>query len=188
MEEPQTWFDNQELSEDEQRSYWVRSADFAEFERNRRAMERALRRTRGDVTKIDPTQWCFRGMEEMLSAEYARRMIIQRADVISGVLSEQARQRGQGYYDDEAIRKISMAMSECARMHALDLGQHDARVAETGSEEPIPLDLVTGQATPTPGSVECFPPMGAKKASRIMCSQSRRTISTEKRQVPESVC
>jgi hypothetical protein len=113
-EEPLTWFDNQELSVDEERAYWLRSADFAEFERNRRAMERALRRARGDFNQVDATQWCFRGMEEMLSAEYACRMIVLRSNVIMGVLDEQARQRCQGYRDDESIRQMSMAMSECA--------------------------------------------------------------------------
>jgi hypothetical protein len=184
--EPKTWFDCTELSEDERRAYWLRSADFAEFERNRRAMERVLRRARGDFEKIDATQWCYRGMEEMLSAEYARHMIVQRSNVIKGVLDEQARQRNQAYRDDDGFRKISMSMSECARIHALDLGQHDARVAKTGRNEPIPLDLVTVHATSAPGAVECLPPKGATKGSRIMCSISRRTISMDDQRVPES--
>jgi hypothetical protein len=186
-EEPLTWFDNQELSVDEQRAYWLRSADFAEFERNRRAMERALRRARGDFNQVDATQWCFRGMEEMLSADYACRMIVLRSNVIMGVLDEQARQRCQGYRDDEVIRQMSMAMSECARMHALDLAQHDARVAETGSNDPIPLDRVTDHTISEPDAAECFPPMRAHKGSRIMCSKSRRPSSIEEHQIPESV-
>lgn len=137
---PESHVDCQEFSEDEIRAYWLRTADFFVFERNRKATIRTLRRSRGDFDKIDPMLWCYRGMEEVLNEEYACRMANQRSSLRKEVLDEQERQRQLGAYDDNDLREISTALSEWARMHALELGRHDARVAETGKDEPIPLE------------------------------------------------
>ena len=139
--EPKSWVDSHVINEEEKRAYWLWFSDFAEMERNRRAMERALRRSRGDVTKVDPTQWCYRGMEEMLSPEYGNYILRQRSKVKKGVLDEQARQRANGYNDDISIQEISSLRSEWARKFALELAEHDAKVAATGQEAPIPLGL-----------------------------------------------
>ncbi|KAI2512951.1 hypothetical protein MHU86_1497 [Fragilaria crotonensis] len=139
--EPKVWVDSHVISEEEKRAYWLWFSDFAEMERNRRAMERALRRSRGDVAKVDPSQWCYRGMEEMLAPEYGKRILRLRSKVMNGVLDEQARQRTSGYKDEKIIQEISSSRSEWARKFALELGEHDAKVVATGEDEPIPLGV-----------------------------------------------
>lgn len=162
--EPKTSIDCHVISEEEKRAYWLWFSDFAEMERNRRAMERALRRSRGDVAKVDPSQWCYRGMEVMLSQEFGKRILRLRSKVIKGVLEEQARQRANGYKDDERIQEISSSRSEWARMLALDLGEHDAKVAATCEDTPIPLGLKV--------SVRCDP-SGNTMANKFPSSRFR---------------
>jgi hypothetical protein len=154
---PESHVDCQEFSEDEIRAYWLRTADFFVFERNRKATIRTLRRSRGDFDKIDPMLWCYRGMEEVLNEEYACRMANQRSSLRKEVLDEQERQRQLGAYDDNDLREISTALSEWARMHALELGRHDARVAETGKDEPIPLEPSSVPHGPETGKDEPIP-------------------------------
>jgi hypothetical protein len=175
--EPKAWVDCLHFTEEDKRAYWFRSSDFAEIERNRRAMERALRRSRGDVAKLDPSQWCYRGMEEMLSTEYASRLLHQRSNLMKEVLDEQARQLVQGYHDDSRIQEVSSSHSEWARVFAIELAEHDSRVAATGEDVPIPVDVKINIGR-IKSNMNPHEEAATGKSSRILYHTSKLTPST----------
>lgn len=139
--EPSVWVDPCGICEEEVRAYWFRRSDFASFERERRTTVRALRRAGDDMGKLDSSLVCFRGMEELINSDFSRRLKKQRRNSQSELIQEQARQKQYGVTDPVGLRKVSEAVSAWARNHALELGRHDARVAATGKDEPIPLGM-----------------------------------------------
>jgi hypothetical protein len=152
--EPQSFMDDHEFSETEKQNYWFQRADFASFEREKRASARALKRSRGDFSKLDTKLFCFRGIEEILDESYARHMQKQRQIHIQVVLMEHRRQRERDEINEHQLQQASSSGSEMAMRHAIELAQHDARVAQ-GREEVIPpLDVfspeipITERATP----------------------------------------
>jgi hypothetical protein len=139
--EPRCYIDRHQFTEYERKAYWLQVRDFAAFQRHTRAHIRALYRCKGHATKLDPTRWCFRGIEECLSEDYAARLAAQRNALVNAVLEEQDRQNNEQTYDDIALYDVSKSLSEVGRLHAIELGRHDARVAQTGEDEPIPIEL-----------------------------------------------
>lgn len=77
----------------------------------------------------------------MLSTEYASRLLHQRSNLMKKVLEEQARQQVQGHHDESRIQEVSSSHSEWARVFAIELAEHDSRVAATGEDVPIPVDV-----------------------------------------------
>jgi len=94
--------------------YWYRPADYASFEREIRATLRALRRVKGDASRLEEDEMTLRGLERFMH-EYS---LENRTRHATAVLEEQEKQRMINKDDPIGLRQISMACSEWSRNQA----------------------------------------------------------------------
>jgi hypothetical protein len=125
---------------------WYTTADFVQFRKERKATVNALRHTKFDLGRIDPSQHNLRGLEAYSSVSFYKKTQRKRVGVVKRVLAEQQRQREgiinaesmrklscsesenlrEWIIDAESIRKVSCSESEWARDKGLKLGRDDA--------------------------------------------------------------
>eukprot|EP00542_Grammatophora_oceanica_P012860 CAMPEP_0194026528 /NCGR_PEP_ID=MMETSP0009_2-20130614/824_1 /TAXON_ID=210454 /ORGANISM="Grammatophora oceanica, Strain CCMP 410" /LENGTH=499 /DNA_ID=CAMNT_0038665263 /DNA_START=149 /DNA_END=1648 /DNA_ORIENTATION=- len=119
------------LSRSEIRSIWYRSKDYERFEVDKRKTIQKLRTAGGDVTKLNESKYCLRGIEEQYQS--MQQYSIQkrkRLECVQRILVEQDRQRFLQVCDPMAICDISLQYSVEQMEVAVYRGQRDERHAK----------------------------------------------------------
>jgi hypothetical protein len=104
---------------------WYSKDELALFKNERKAVVKALKKTRFDVAAVERKGHCLRGYEAYFSLDINKAMKDSRTLLISLVLTEQDRQRAVGINDPEALRFAGAAVSQWAGDNALKLGESD---------------------------------------------------------------
>jgi hypothetical protein len=119
---------NQETGEGKSVS-WYQREDFVSFYKERLQTVRALKKAQGDITCLDPSEYCLRGLEEKISTRYGRERRLKQIKIIRMVLEVQAEHREMGVRNPEGIKSLSMLVSKMSRDHAVEIAELDARAA-----------------------------------------------------------
>lgn len=103
---------------EEQSKLWYQPADYSAFAYDRRSTLNAVHQVRGDLTYLDPSKYCLRGLEQQLTKRqvYERRQrSLQYRHV---VLQQQHYQRYSGISDPQSLKAVSELFSKQALKRA----------------------------------------------------------------------
>lgn len=91
---------------------WYSGQDHQQFKRERRSDVASVReRSRRNTLDGSSADFCFVGIEQLLSPRSMARAYSVRKEVIRSVLVEQDRQRTSGYRDPDLIASLSIRLS-----------------------------------------------------------------------------
>mmetsp|Transcript_28780 Transcript_28780/g.43480 ORF Transcript_28780/g.43480 Transcript_28780/m.43480 type:complete len:174 (+) Transcript_28780:117-638(+) len=106
---------------------WYQYDDFVSFHKERSQTLKKLKSAHGNVSYLDPSLYCLRGLEEKLSKKFAKQRKFQQSVTIRSVLTAQAHQKEIGYTNPEYIKDLSMKNSKASRDRAIELAAIDAK-------------------------------------------------------------
>lgn len=113
-------------TEQEVQTSWYTKDELAEFKGERKELVRMLKKVAFDLDAVDRETYCLRGFEAYFSIEINKATKYARELIATAVFSEQNRQRSEGIFDMEMIRRASMKTSQWTLRNALILGSKDA--------------------------------------------------------------
>lgn len=114
---------------------WYQREELVSFHKDRLLTVKALKRAKGDITRLDPSQCSLRGLEDIISAQYGRARRLKKTRTVRMILQVQAEQRELGVSDPELIRSLSMLFSQMSRDQAIEIAEIDAKACQ---EQPMP--------------------------------------------------
>lgn len=112
------------------KAFWYQPADFASFKEERLDTVRALKYAHGDLSCLDPSIYCLRGLEQKIFTTLGREQRSQQLAIIRAVLRAQQKQRKSGVKDPETIKSLSMVFSKLSRDRAVEMAELDARACQ----------------------------------------------------------
>lgn len=113
--------------EERKRLFWYQREDFLSFHMEQLQTIHALKKAQGDLSYLDPSKHCLRGLERKISAGYGRERRSQQTEIINMVLEAQTEQREKGVRDPEGIKKLSSVFSRVSRDRAVEMAALDAK-------------------------------------------------------------
>jgi hypothetical protein len=107
------------ISRQELDATWIQPEEYSEIERERRRSIHAIKATQGDLSRLDASEYCAKGLEHQLSS--SRQLLSRKLKNMQYkklLLEEQNMQRHFGVSDPEALQRLSQLFSEQASKRA----------------------------------------------------------------------
>jgi len=116
------------VTQDELEKTWYQKADFDSFKGDCVQTAREYNYVAGDVTRLDPSKVCLRGLEQQLTRNSMLTRKITISSTIKMVVREQLCQKSMGYSNPEKVGELSRALSQGARDRAVTVADFDAKL------------------------------------------------------------
>lgn len=111
---------------DDKRRIWYQASDYAEVDQDNLKNIHALAAVQGDLVRLDPEEYCLRGLEMKTSQHINQLRRLRSRLSIRAVLDQQRIHRTMRIVDPGSLRDISQRFTEQARIRAIELGTFDS--------------------------------------------------------------
>lgn len=112
--------------EDHKNRVWMQESDFTAIKQGNRQTLIEILQSYGEMSKIDASEFCLRGLEDHLEVFFLKQNPQKRKTVIQRVLADQNAQRANGVRDPDMLSKVYGHLSQQATQRALELAYVDA--------------------------------------------------------------
>lgn len=109
---------------------WYQPEDFVSFNRESVETVRALHFVQGDLSCLDPSIYCLRGLEPKIFSAVGRQRRSQKLAILRAVLCVQQEQRETGVKDPETIKSLCTMLSKLSRDRAVEMAELDAKACQ----------------------------------------------------------
>lgn len=113
------------VPEEELQQSWYQSNEYDAFKSESKITLAALKQAHGNVTQLDASKHCLRGLEAHVSLSILKLRQMMIRSTVQIVLDQQKVQRSHGVSDPNMIGAVSMMFSKQARQRALSFGALD---------------------------------------------------------------
>jgi hypothetical protein len=115
-----------QMFKEELKQTWYQSVEYKEFQNDRLMTIRTLRSAKGDLSALNPSKQCVRGLEMNATPEIFQYRASGIKATVMRVLQQQQVQRQMGLKDDGTLGMVSMVSSKPAAQLAAALALIDS--------------------------------------------------------------